>query len=59
MTIQSGTNQSTGMPETADYKMLYQQLKIKHQFMLSQVSHEIRNPVTDQQLHAAFRRTAS
>ena len=46
MTIQSGTNQSTGMPETADYKMLYQQLKIKHQFMLSQVSHEIRNPVT-------------
>ena len=46
MTIQSGTDQSTRMPETADYKMLYQQLKMKHQFMLSQVSHEIRNPVT-------------
>ena len=46
MTIQSGTDQSTRIPETADYKMLYQQLKMKHQFMLSQVSHEIRNPVT-------------
>ena len=46
MTIQSGTDQSTRMPETADYKMLYQQFKNEASVMLSQVSHEIRNPVT-------------
>ena len=30
----------------SDYKTLYQELQIKQQFLLSQISHEIRNPVT-------------
>ena len=29
-----------------DYKTLYQELQVKQQFLLSQISHEIRNPVT-------------
>lgn len=29
-----------------DYKTLYEELQIKQQFLLSQISHEIRNPVT-------------
>lgn len=29
-----------------DYKMLYQELQAQYQFTLSQISHEIRNPVT-------------
>lgn len=29
-----------------DYQMLYQELLSQHQFMMSQISHEIRNPVT-------------
>lgn len=29
-----------------DYKFLYEELSRKHQFMLSQISHEIRNPIT-------------
>ena len=33
-------------PDTQDYKTLYQEQKIQHQFMLSKISHEIRNPVT-------------
>lgn len=32
--------------ETLDYKILYQELQSQHQYMLSQISHEIRNPVT-------------
>lgn len=30
---------------TPDYKTLYQELQAQHQFTLSQISHEIRNPV--------------
>lgn len=30
---------------TPDYKALYQELQAQHQFTLSQISHEIRNPV--------------
>ena len=30
----------------SDYKTLYQELQTKQQFLLSQISHEIRNPVT-------------
>ena len=33
-------------PDTQDYKTLYQEQKIQHRFMLSKISHEIRNPVT-------------
>ena len=30
----------------SDYEALYQELQTKQQFLLSQISHEIRNPVT-------------
>ncbi len=30
----------------SDYQILYQELLSQHQFMMSQISHEIRNPVT-------------
>lgn len=46
MSTQSGANSANGMSDSTDYKTLYEQLNAKHQFMLSQVSHEIRNPVT-------------
>ncbi|MGN0399730.1 MAG: ATP-binding protein [Blautia sp.] len=37
----------TEIPSDAeDYKALYLEQKIQHQFMLSKISHEIRNPVT-------------
>lgn len=45
MTSQSFSSIST-KEEQPDYKILYQELKSQHQFMLSQISHEIRNPVT-------------
>lgn len=46
MCTQTGGESANMIPDTTDYKILYEQLKARHQFMLSQVSHEIRNPVT-------------
>lgn len=42
-TYTTSVSSENGSP---DYKTLYEELQIKHQFMLSQISHEIRNPVT-------------
>lgn len=47
MSIQ--TNFSTSVSSenrNPDYKTLYEELQVKQQFLLSQISHEIRNPVT-------------
>lgn len=46
MTKSSATSQIEGKNKTIDYKKLYQEQAKKHQLMLSQISHEIRNPVT-------------
>lgn len=43
MSIKTISSQPDNVP---DYKLLYQELQSQHQFMLSQISHEIRNPVT-------------
>lgn len=45
MTKSSATSQIEGKNKTIDYKKLYQEQAKKHQLMLSQISHEIRNPV--------------
>lgn len=46
MTKSSANSQIEGKNKTIDYKKLYQEQAKKHQLMLSQISHEIRNPVT-------------
>lgn len=46
MTKSFASSQMEDQNKTIDYKKLYQEQAKKHQLMLSQISHEIRNPVT-------------
>lgn len=47
MSIQTNLSASVSSKNgNPDYKTLYEELQVKQQFMLSQISHEIRNPVT-------------
>lgn len=46
MTKSFASSQIEDQNKTIDYKKLYQEQAKKHQLMLSQISHEIRNPVT-------------